>query len=73
VDHLPNLPFKSKGELPTIPVDERAEELRGSKWVKHLQFQLLAMERPFIGSATMNYSEATLFLQVDTVGKLLGS
>jgi 5'-nucleotidase len=28
MDHLRNLPVKSKGELPTIPVDERAAEVR---------------------------------------------
>jgi len=28
MDHLRNLPVKSPGELPTIPVDERAAEVR---------------------------------------------
>jgi 5'-nucleotidase len=28
MDHLHNLPVKNKGELPTIPVDERAAEVR---------------------------------------------
>jgi 5'-nucleotidase / UDP-sugar diphosphatase len=29
MDHLRNLPVKNKGELPVIPVDERAAEVRG--------------------------------------------
>jgi 5'-nucleotidase len=28
MDHLRSLPVKNKGELPTIPVDERAAEVR---------------------------------------------
>ena len=28
MDHLRSLPVKSKGELPIIPVDERAAEVR---------------------------------------------
>jgi 5'-nucleotidase len=28
MDYLRSLPVKSKGELPTIPVDERAAEVR---------------------------------------------
>jgi 5'-nucleotidase / UDP-sugar diphosphatase len=28
MDHLRGLPVKTKGELPTIPVDERAAEIR---------------------------------------------
>jgi 5'-nucleotidase/UDP-sugar diphosphatase len=28
MDHLRNLPVKKKGELPVIPVDERAAEVR---------------------------------------------
>jgi 5'-nucleotidase/UDP-sugar diphosphatase len=28
MDHLRNLPVKDKGELPVIPVDERAAEVR---------------------------------------------
>jgi 5'-nucleotidase/UDP-sugar diphosphatase len=31
MDHLRNLPVKSKGELPTIAVDERAKEVRAIK------------------------------------------
>lgn len=31
MDHLRGLPVKSKGELPTIPVDERAAEVRAIK------------------------------------------
>jgi 5'-nucleotidase / UDP-sugar diphosphatase len=31
MDHLRSLPVKSKGELPVIPVDERAEEVRAIK------------------------------------------
>ncbi len=31
MDHLRRLPAKSKGELPTIPVDERAAEVRAIK------------------------------------------
>jgi 5'-nucleotidase len=31
MDFLRNLPVKRKGELPTIPVDERAAEVRGIK------------------------------------------
>lgn len=31
MDHLCSLPVKSKGELPTIPVDERAAEVRAIK------------------------------------------
>jgi 5'-nucleotidase / UDP-sugar diphosphatase len=31
MDHLRHLPVKSKGELPTIPVDERAKEVRAIK------------------------------------------
>ncbi|MCX5910821.1 MAG: hypothetical protein NTV04_02715, partial [Deltaproteobacteria bacterium] len=31
MDHLRSLPVKSKGELPIIPVDERASEVRGIK------------------------------------------
>jgi 5'-nucleotidase len=31
MDHLRNLPVKNKGELPMIPVDERAAEVRGIK------------------------------------------
>jgi 5'-nucleotidase len=31
MDHLRRLPVKSKGELPIIPVDERASEVRGIK------------------------------------------
>ena len=31
MDHLRKLPVKSKGELPTIPVDERAAEVRAIK------------------------------------------
>ena len=31
MDHLRNLPVKNKGELPIIPVDERAAEVRGIK------------------------------------------
>ena len=31
MDHLRNLPVKNKGELPIIPVDERASEVRGIK------------------------------------------
>jgi 5'-nucleotidase len=31
MDHLRNLPVKSPGELPTIPVDERAAEVRATK------------------------------------------
>jgi 5'-nucleotidase/UDP-sugar diphosphatase len=30
-DYLRTLPIKSKGELPTIPVDERAAEVRAIK------------------------------------------
>jgi 5'-nucleotidase len=29
MDHLRSLPVKAKGELPVIPVDERAAEVRG--------------------------------------------
>jgi 2',3'-cyclic-nucleotide 2'-phosphodiesterase (5'-nucleotidase family) len=31
MDHLRGLPVKNKGELPTIPVDERAAEVRAIK------------------------------------------
>jgi hypothetical protein len=31
MDHLRSLPVKSAGELPTIPVDERAAEVRAIK------------------------------------------
>jgi 5'-nucleotidase / UDP-sugar diphosphatase len=31
MDHLRSLPIKNKGELPTIPVDERAAEVRAIK------------------------------------------
>ena len=31
MDHLRNLPVKNNGELPIIPVDERAAEVRGIK------------------------------------------
>ena len=31
MDHLRSLPVKSKGELPTIPVDARAAEVRTIK------------------------------------------
>ena len=31
MDHLRNLPVKNKGELPVIPVDERAAEVRAIK------------------------------------------
>jgi 5'-nucleotidase len=31
MDYLRNLPVKNKGELPTIPVDERAAEVRAIK------------------------------------------
>jgi 5'-nucleotidase len=31
MDHLRNLPVKSKGELPVIPVDDRAAEVRAIK------------------------------------------
>jgi 5'-nucleotidase/UDP-sugar diphosphatase len=31
MDHLRRLPVKSKGQLPTIPVDERAAEVRAIK------------------------------------------
>jgi len=31
MDHLRSLPAKSKGELPTIPVDGRAAEVRAIK------------------------------------------
>jgi len=31
MDHLRNLPVKSKGELPVIPVDDRANEVRAIK------------------------------------------
>jgi 5'-nucleotidase / UDP-sugar diphosphatase len=31
MDHLRSLPVKNKGELPTIPVDERAAEVRAIK------------------------------------------
>jgi 5'-nucleotidase len=31
MDHLRRLPVKSKGELPTVPVDERAAEIRTIK------------------------------------------
>ena len=31
MDHLRNLPVKRKGELPTIPVDDRAAEVRAIK------------------------------------------
>jgi 5'-nucleotidase / UDP-sugar diphosphatase len=31
MDHLRNLPVKNKGELPTIPTDERAREVRAVK------------------------------------------
>jgi len=31
MDHLRNLPVKNKGELPTIPVDARAAEVRAIK------------------------------------------
>jgi 5'-nucleotidase / UDP-sugar diphosphatase len=31
MDHIRSLPVKSPGELPTIPVDERAAEVRAIK------------------------------------------
>jgi 5'-nucleotidase / UDP-sugar diphosphatase len=31
MDHLRSLPVKNKGELPVIPVDERAAEVRAIK------------------------------------------
>jgi len=31
MDHLRSLPGKTKGELPVIPVDERAKEVRAIK------------------------------------------
>jgi 5'-nucleotidase len=31
MDHIRRLPVRSKGELPTIPVDERAAEVRAIK------------------------------------------
>ena len=31
MDHLRSLPVKSKGELPVIPVDERAAKVRAIK------------------------------------------
>jgi len=31
MDHLRSLPVKTKGELPTIPVDARAREVRAIK------------------------------------------
>jgi 5'-nucleotidase len=31
MDHLRSLPVKRKGELPVIPVDERAKEVRAIK------------------------------------------
>jgi 5'-nucleotidase len=31
MDYLRDLPVKSKGELPTIPVDQRAAEVRAIK------------------------------------------
>jgi 5'-nucleotidase len=31
MDHLRSLPVKKKGELPVIPVDERAAEVRAIK------------------------------------------
>ena len=31
MDHLRRLPVKTTGELPTIPVDERAAEVRAIK------------------------------------------
>jgi 5'-nucleotidase len=31
MDHLRSLPVKSKGELPMIPVDDRAAEVRAIK------------------------------------------
>ena len=31
MDHIRSLPVKSKGELPVIPVDERANEVRAIK------------------------------------------
>ena len=31
VDHLRSLPVKSKGELPVVPVDDRAAEVRAIK------------------------------------------
>jgi len=31
MDHLRSLPAKTKGELPVIPVDERAAEARAIK------------------------------------------
>ena len=31
MDHLCSLPVKTKGELPTIPIDERAKEVRAIK------------------------------------------
>ena len=31
MDYLRSLPVKTKGELPTIPVDERAAEVRAIK------------------------------------------
>jgi 2',3'-cyclic-nucleotide 2'-phosphodiesterase (5'-nucleotidase family) len=33
MDHLRNLPVQTKGELPTIPVEERAAEVRVIKVV----------------------------------------
>ena len=33
MDHLRNLPVKNGGELPIIPVDERAAEVRAIKAV----------------------------------------
>jgi 5'-nucleotidase len=31
MDHIRSLPVKAKGELPVIPVDERAKEVRAIK------------------------------------------
>jgi 5'-nucleotidase/UDP-sugar diphosphatase len=31
MDHLRRLPAKNKGDLPVIPVDERAAEVRATK------------------------------------------
>ena len=31
MDHLRNLPVKNKGDLPVIPVDARAAEVRANK------------------------------------------
>jgi 5'-nucleotidase/UDP-sugar diphosphatase len=37
MDHLRSLPVKTKGELPTIPVDERGSEVRAIKWADGLR------------------------------------